>query len=161
MTGDSADARSVPVAVDPGRASSRCANGQRVRTLSKGVVGFVGLGRMGTAMAANLVAAGRPVVAHVRHPERLSELKALGLTSTTNMADLFDCEFVVSMLPNDDFCTRGCLRPKPKRSRWARVGIGSRSDPYINEHHQHEGCLPVGCRARAAWPGLRGRTGLR
>jgi 3-hydroxyisobutyrate dehydrogenase-like beta-hydroxyacid dehydrogenase len=101
MTGDSTDARSVPVAVDPARASSRCANGQRVRTLSKGVVGFVGLGRMGTAMAANLAAAGRPVVAHVRHPERLSELQAPGLTLTTNMADLFNCEFVVSMLPND------------------------------------------------------------
>jgi 3-hydroxyisobutyrate dehydrogenase-like beta-hydroxyacid dehydrogenase len=102
MTGDSTDARSIPVAVDSARSPSRGANGQRVRTLSKGVVGFVGLGRMGTAMAANLVAAGRSVVAHMRHPERLSELKALGITSTTNIADLFDCEFVVSMLPNDD-----------------------------------------------------------
>jgi 3-hydroxyisobutyrate dehydrogenase-like beta-hydroxyacid dehydrogenase len=102
MTGDSADSRSVPVPVDSALSSSRRANGQSVRTLSKGVVGFVGLGRMGTAMAVNLAAAGRHVVAYVRHPERLSELKALGLTSTTNIADLFDCEFVVSMLPNDD-----------------------------------------------------------
>jgi 3-hydroxyisobutyrate dehydrogenase-like beta-hydroxyacid dehydrogenase len=57
---------------------------------------------MGTAMAANLAAAGRRVVTHVRHPERLSELEALGLTPTTNISDLFDCEFVVSMLPNDN-----------------------------------------------------------
>jgi 3-hydroxyisobutyrate dehydrogenase-like beta-hydroxyacid dehydrogenase len=102
MTGDSRETRSAPVPVDSTRSSSRRANGQSARTLSKGVVGFVGLGRMGTAMAANLAAAGRRVVAHVRHRERLSELKALGLTSTTNIADLLDCEFIVSMLPNDD-----------------------------------------------------------
>ena len=36
---------------------------------------------------------------HVRHPERLSELEALGLTSTINISDLFDCEFIVSMTP--------------------------------------------------------------
>jgi 3-hydroxyisobutyrate dehydrogenase-like beta-hydroxyacid dehydrogenase len=102
MTGDSRKTLSVRVPVDSAPSSSRRANGQGIRTLSKGVVGFVGLGRMGTAMAANLAAAGRRVVAHVRHPERLSELKALGLTSTTDIADLFDCEFVVSMLPNDD-----------------------------------------------------------
>jgi len=70
--------------------------------VQNGVVGFVGLGRMGTVMAANLAAAGRRVVAYVRHPERLAELKTLGVTSTGSIADLFDCEFLVSMLPNDD-----------------------------------------------------------
>jgi 3-hydroxyisobutyrate dehydrogenase-like beta-hydroxyacid dehydrogenase len=98
MSGD--DSTSGPV--DQPRSSSRGTNGQGARTLSKGVVGFVGLGRMGTAMAANLAAAGRRVVAHARHRERLPELKALGLTSTTNISDLFDCEFIVTMLPNDD-----------------------------------------------------------
>ena len=102
MAGDSVDTRSAPVAVDLTRSSSGRANGRSARTISKGLVGFIGLGSMGTAMAANLAAGGRRVVAYVRHPERLSELKALGLTSTTNIGDLFDCEFVVSMLPNDD-----------------------------------------------------------
>ena len=54
MSGD--DSTSGPV--DQPRSSSRGTNGQGARTLSKGVVGFVGLGRMGTAMAANLAAAG-------------------------------------------------------------------------------------------------------
>ncbi len=35
-----------------------------------GKIGFVGLGRMGTAMAANLAAVGRQVITYVRHPER-------------------------------------------------------------------------------------------
>jgi 3-hydroxyisobutyrate dehydrogenase-like beta-hydroxyacid dehydrogenase len=53
-------------------------------------------------MAANLAAGGIPVVAYVRRPDRFSELKTLGLTSAANIGDLFDCEFIVSMLPNDD-----------------------------------------------------------
>jgi len=35
-----------------------------------GKIGFVGLGRMGTAMAANLAAVGWQVIAYVRHPDR-------------------------------------------------------------------------------------------
>jgi 3-hydroxyisobutyrate dehydrogenase-like beta-hydroxyacid dehydrogenase len=64
-------------------------------------VGFVGLGQMGTAMAANLAAAGRRVIAYIRHPEQAERLAALGLEPTTNFIDLFDCEVVISMLPDD------------------------------------------------------------
>jgi 3-hydroxyisobutyrate dehydrogenase-like beta-hydroxyacid dehydrogenase len=64
-------------------------------------VGFVGLGQMGTAMAANLAVAGHRVMAYVRRPEQQNKLAALGLESTTNFTDLFDCEVVISMLPDD------------------------------------------------------------
>jgi 3-hydroxyisobutyrate dehydrogenase-like beta-hydroxyacid dehydrogenase len=64
-------------------------------------VGFVGLGRMGTEMAGNLAVAGRRVIAYVRRAERIGELAALGLRPTTEIADLFDCSIVVSMLPDD------------------------------------------------------------
>jgi 3-hydroxyisobutyrate dehydrogenase-like beta-hydroxyacid dehydrogenase len=67
-----------------------------------GEIGFVGLGHMGTAMAANLVAGGRRVIAYVRRPDRIGELEALGLRATTAIADLLDCEVVISMLPDDD-----------------------------------------------------------
>lgn len=67
-----------------------------------GAVGFVGLGHMGTAMAANLATAGRQVIAYVRRPEQIGRLTALGLKPTTDIIDLFDCEVVISMLPNDD-----------------------------------------------------------
>src|SRR6266481_6614355 len=65
-------------------------------------IGFVGLGHMGAAMAANLAAAGRRVIAYVRRSNRMDELAALGLRPTTDITDLFDCEVVISMLPDDD-----------------------------------------------------------
>jgi 3-hydroxyisobutyrate dehydrogenase-like beta-hydroxyacid dehydrogenase len=67
----------------------------------QGDIGFVGLGHMGTAMAANLAASGRRVIAFVRRPDRMGKLLALGLKPTTDLADLFDCEVVISMLPDD------------------------------------------------------------
>src|SRR5579872_221511 len=71
------------------------------RPPAQGKIGFVGLGQMGTAMAANLAAAGHRVIANVRRPEQQGRLVALGLEPTTNIADLFDCEIVISMLPDD------------------------------------------------------------
>jgi 3-hydroxyisobutyrate dehydrogenase-like beta-hydroxyacid dehydrogenase len=67
-----------------------------------GEIGFIGLGHMGTAMAANLAAAGRRVVAYVRRPDQIGKLEALGLRPTTDIVDLLDCEVVISMLPDDD-----------------------------------------------------------
>jgi len=64
-------------------------------------VGFVGLGQMGTAMAANLAAAGHRVIAYIRHPEQADRLTALGLEPTANFAELFGCNIVISMLPDD------------------------------------------------------------
>ena len=67
----------------------------------QGHIGFVGLGHMGTAMAANLAAAGRQVTAYVRRAEQMGKLVALGLNPTTDLAEIYDCEFVISMLPDD------------------------------------------------------------
>src|ERR1700737_3019596 len=67
-----------------------------------GEIGFIGLGHMGTAMAANLAAAGRRVIAYVRRPDQIGKLEALGLRPTTDIGDLLDCEVVISMLPDDD-----------------------------------------------------------
>jgi 3-hydroxyisobutyrate dehydrogenase-like beta-hydroxyacid dehydrogenase len=82
-----------------GTASS---NGADIGAAKRCSVGFIGLGRMGTVMAANLATAGYRVIADVRHAERFAEAKSLGLEPTAEIADLFGCEFVVSMLPDDD-----------------------------------------------------------
>jgi 3-hydroxyisobutyrate dehydrogenase-like beta-hydroxyacid dehydrogenase len=66
------------------------------------VVGFVGLGRMGAAMATNLAAAGRRVVAYVRRPDQVAKLAARGLDPTTDLGDLVDCDVVITMLPDDN-----------------------------------------------------------
>jgi|SRR5579862_4251679 len=65
-------------------------------------IGFVGLGRMGSAMAANLAAAGHRVIAYVRHQDQLDRLAKIGLDPTVDITKLFGCEIVISMLPDDD-----------------------------------------------------------
>ena len=72
-----------------------------VRPPVEGEIGFVGLGHMGTAMAANLAAAGHQVIAYVRRPDQMDKLVALGLKPTTDITKLFDCQIVISMLPDD------------------------------------------------------------
>jgi 3-hydroxyisobutyrate dehydrogenase-like beta-hydroxyacid dehydrogenase len=57
---------------------------------------------MGVAMAANLAAEGRQVVAYVRRLDQVGKLDALGLKATTDIGDLFHCGVVISMLPDDD-----------------------------------------------------------
>ncbi len=67
----------------------------------QGEIGFVGLGHMGTAMAANLAGAGFRMIAYVRRPDQMDKLAALGLKPTMDIAELFDCAVVISMLPDD------------------------------------------------------------
>lgn len=82
--------------------NERDTNGDaRVDRLTSPKIGFIGLGLMGTAMAANLAADSRNVCAHVRRPERINELKALGVAATTRLPDLFDSDVIITMLPDD------------------------------------------------------------
>jgi 3-hydroxyisobutyrate dehydrogenase-like beta-hydroxyacid dehydrogenase len=92
---------------------------QSWHTPIEGHVGFVGLGKMGTAMASNLTAAGRRVFGYVRRPEQVNELVVLGLAATTDVADLSECEIVISMLP-DDAALREVV--------YGREGIGGFAD---------------------------------
>src|SRR6266446_4946751 len=77
-------------------------SGSAGRRPLQGEIGFVGLGHMGAAMAANLVASGRRVIAYVRRPDQIARLEAPGLRATTDFGDLLDCKVVISMLPDDD-----------------------------------------------------------
>jgi 3-hydroxyisobutyrate dehydrogenase-like beta-hydroxyacid dehydrogenase len=67
----------------------------------QGRIGFVGLGRMGSVMAANLAAGGCRVTPYIRNPDRAAELAALGLHPSLDIEDLFECDIVISMLPDD------------------------------------------------------------
>jgi 3-hydroxyisobutyrate dehydrogenase-like beta-hydroxyacid dehydrogenase len=82
-------------------ASPRNATGASEAADSLHQIGFIGLGRMGSAMATNLAAAGFKVLAYVRRPERTAELKALGLIPTTDIRDLFGCGIVITMVTDD------------------------------------------------------------
>ena len=59
------------------------ANGADVRAAKRATVGFIGLGHMGTAMAANLAATGRRVIAYVRRADQMDKLAELSLKPTT------------------------------------------------------------------------------
>ena len=67
---------------------------------------------MGSAMAANLAAGGCRVIAYIRRPERAAGIRALGLEPKFGIADLFDCDFVIRM-PPDDPAVREAVFGKP------------------------------------------------
>jgi 3-hydroxyisobutyrate dehydrogenase-like beta-hydroxyacid dehydrogenase len=69
------------------------------RKLTK--IGFVGLGRMGSAMASNLAAAGYSILGFVRRPEQVETLAGLGIQAVTGMEPIFEREIVITMLPDD------------------------------------------------------------
>ena len=64
-------------------------------------VGFIGLGRMGTGMAANLVKAGHQVTAYNRSPDKAAALTELGATVARTVAEACGGEAVVTMLADD------------------------------------------------------------
>jgi 3-hydroxyisobutyrate dehydrogenase-like beta-hydroxyacid dehydrogenase len=64
-------------------------------------IGFIGLGRMGSAMTANLLQDGHNVTVFNRSPEKLRPLIELGAHAAANIADACRGEFVVTMLADD------------------------------------------------------------
>jgi 3-hydroxyisobutyrate dehydrogenase-like beta-hydroxyacid dehydrogenase len=65
-------------------------------------IGFIGLGHMGTAMAANLVKAGHEVTVFNRSPGKGASLIELGAREAANLAEACGGEVVITMLANDD-----------------------------------------------------------
>jgi 3-hydroxyisobutyrate dehydrogenase-like beta-hydroxyacid dehydrogenase len=71
-------------------------------------IGFLGLGGMGAAMAANLIRAGHQVTVWNRSPAAAEPLVELGAIAATSPVRAFDVELVISMLA-DDKATRAVL----------------------------------------------------
>jgi 3-hydroxyisobutyrate dehydrogenase-like beta-hydroxyacid dehydrogenase len=65
-------------------------------------LGFIGLGRMGSAMAANLVRAGHEVTVFNRTPGKSSPLVALGAQEAATLAGACRGEAVITMLADDE-----------------------------------------------------------
>jgi 3-hydroxyisobutyrate dehydrogenase len=64
-------------------------------------VGFIGMGNMGAPMAANVIRAGHAVTVFDLDAERVKSFVAQhGCKGAAKAADLADCEFIVTMLPN-------------------------------------------------------------
>jgi 3-hydroxyisobutyrate dehydrogenase-like beta-hydroxyacid dehydrogenase len=65
-------------------------------------IGFVGLGNMGSGMAANLLKAGHRVTAYNRSQAKVDALAERGAQPARTVAEACGGEVVVSMLANDD-----------------------------------------------------------
>jgi 3-hydroxyisobutyrate dehydrogenase-like beta-hydroxyacid dehydrogenase len=65
-------------------------------------IGFIGLGRMGAAMAGNLVRAGHDVTVFNRSPGKSVTLVELGAHEATHIPDTCAGSAVLTMLANDD-----------------------------------------------------------
>jgi 3-hydroxyisobutyrate dehydrogenase-like beta-hydroxyacid dehydrogenase len=65
-------------------------------------IGFIGLGHMGSAMAANLVKAGHEVSIFNRSPGKSGALIELGAREAANLAEACGGQAVITMLANDD-----------------------------------------------------------
>jgi 3-hydroxyisobutyrate dehydrogenase-like beta-hydroxyacid dehydrogenase len=81
-------------------------------------IGFVGLGKMGRAIAARLLAAGHHVRVWNRSPEPVKELVAKGAEAAVAPADVVRADILLSMLANDAavrsvFIDQGVLNAAP------------------------------------------------
>jgi 3-hydroxyisobutyrate dehydrogenase-like beta-hydroxyacid dehydrogenase len=73
-------------------------------------VGVVGLGHMGHAFAVNLVEDGYQVSVFDRDPKRA--LEVTGARAAEQIADLADCDVVLTSLPDDDALAQVALGPE-------------------------------------------------
>src|SRR3984957_3117706 len=64
--------------------------------------GFIGLGRMGSAMASNLIKAGHDVTVFNRSPEKRAPLVKLGAHEAAHVSDACQGEAVITMLADDN-----------------------------------------------------------
>jgi len=65
-------------------------------------IGFIGLGNMGSAMAANLLKAGHDVTVYNRSRGKVDELAEKGAVPAASVADACGGDVVVTMLANDE-----------------------------------------------------------
>src|ERR1700757_3489314 len=64
-------------------------------------IGFIGLGHMGSAMAANLLKAGHHVTVFNRNPEKARALLDLGARGAASIGDACRGDVVITMLADD------------------------------------------------------------
>ncbi len=74
-------------------------------------IGFIGLGNMGSGMAANLLAAGHTVTAYNRSAVKVDALVQRGATAARTVADVCRGDVVQTMLADDDAVESVALGP--------------------------------------------------
>jgi 3-hydroxyisobutyrate dehydrogenase-like beta-hydroxyacid dehydrogenase len=127
-------------------------------------IGFIGLGHMGSGMAANLIRAGHEVAVYNRTPGKAEKLVDLGAKASTQASEVCHGEAVITMLSNDDavesvvFAKQGILANLPKgavhiSSSTISVALSKRLATAHETAGQHFVAAPVFGRPEAAAEG--------
>lgn len=74
---------------------------KHISSASRSVIGFAGLGKMGAAMATNLIKAGHEVYLYNRTYSKAETLAKLGAHAVHNIDELHHVDVLFSMLEND------------------------------------------------------------
>src|SRR5207253_10531251 len=91
--------RLLTLATEPGPTLGILSHNKQGQDMEK--IGFIGLGRMGKPMAANLRKKGFELVVMDLNREAVAELVALGASAGESVAQVArDCAIVVTMLPS-------------------------------------------------------------
>jgi 3-hydroxyisobutyrate dehydrogenase-like beta-hydroxyacid dehydrogenase len=114
-------------------------------------VGFIGLGRMGQAMARRILDAGHAVVLYNRTPDKIAELVAAGAGAAASIAEAAAQGVVITMLSNDEALEQvargpgGLIETLPKGGVHVVMGThGVATVRALAEAHEAAGQVLVG-----------------
>jgi 3-hydroxyisobutyrate dehydrogenase-like beta-hydroxyacid dehydrogenase len=108
-------------------------------------IGFIGLGAMGKAMAANLLDKGHAVTVWNRSPGPTAELVALGATAAARVEDALQGDIVLSILAHDQAIRDALLGALPRaRSGLVHVNLATISTALARELAERHAELGLG-----------------
>ena len=110
-------------AIGPARAKTPIPSSQELPEAAVRCVGVAGLGRMGAAFAANLLAGGYRTVVYDRDGRRAQPLQAEGARAAERLADLAACDLVITALTDDAAIETVALGPDGLTDILARGAI--------------------------------------
>ena len=116
-------------------------------------VGFVGIGRMGSAMAANLLKAGHRVRAWDKSAAALRALREQGAEIAADAHDTFRGDALFSMLPNDDVIREVFIagRMQPQNGSPVHVNMATASVKLAKELAAYHAAQGVPYVAATVW----------
>jgi 3-hydroxyisobutyrate dehydrogenase-like beta-hydroxyacid dehydrogenase len=108
-------------------------------------IGFIGLGAMGAAMAANLLDKGHAVTVWNRSPGPVAELVALGARAAETIEDALQGDVVLSILAHDKAIRDVLLDALPRaRSGLVHVNLATISTAFARELAETHAVLGLG-----------------
>jgi 3-hydroxyisobutyrate dehydrogenase-like beta-hydroxyacid dehydrogenase len=108
-------------------------------------IGFIGLGAMGAAMAANLLDKGHAVTVWNRSPGPVAELVALGARAAETIEDALQGDVVLSILAHDKAIRDVLLDALPRaRSGLVHVNLATISTAFARELAETHAMLGLG-----------------